>query len=162
MILVQDGLKNNNQQSKIHDFWMLYDHSSLNWPGIHQKFEWRQIEWITFLWISSKLSTIGHMLLHNLYINVAIAVLLLYQKSLYDLQEPKYKNRLRGITGRGPLGRLSRYRPPTKVILVQDGPRNNNQPSKIGDIWVHTQLLSATRVLVFTFFSSTWLLPNIH
>ena len=32
------------------------------------------------------------MLLHNLYINVAIAVLLLYQKSLYDLQEPKYKN----------------------------------------------------------------------
>ena len=32
------------------------------------------------------------MLLHNLYINVAIAVLLLYWKSLYDLQEPKYKN----------------------------------------------------------------------
>ena len=92
MILVQDGLRNNNQQSKIHDFWMLYDHSSLNWPGIHQKFVWRQIEWITFLWISSKLSTIGHMLLHNLYINVAIAVLLLYSKSLYDLQKPKCKN----------------------------------------------------------------------
>ena len=47
-----------------------------------------------------------------------------------------------------PLGSPCRYRPPTKVILVQDGPRNNNQPSKIGDIWVHTQLLSATRVKI--------------
>ena len=50
------------------------------------------------------------MLLHNLYINVAIAVLLLYRKSLYDDQEPKYKNptfapNIRVITGcaRGPL-----------------------------------------------------------
>ena len=32
------------------------------------------------------------MLLHKLYINVAIAVHLLYWKSLYDLQEPNYKN----------------------------------------------------------------------
>ena len=32
------------------------------------------------------------MLLHNSNINVAIAVILLYQKSLYDLQGPKYKN----------------------------------------------------------------------
>ena len=32
------------------------------------------------------------MLLHNLYINVTIAVLLPYRKSLYDLQKPKYKH----------------------------------------------------------------------
>ena len=32
------------------------------------------------------------MLLHNSNINVAIPVILLYQKSLYDLQRPKYKN----------------------------------------------------------------------
>ena len=32
------------------------------------------------------------MLLHKLYINVAIAVILLYRKSFYVLQEPRYKN----------------------------------------------------------------------
>ena len=32
------------------------------------------------------------MLLHNWYINVALAVILGQQRSLYDLQEPKYKN----------------------------------------------------------------------
>ena len=32
------------------------------------------------------------MLLHNSNINVAIAVILIYQESLYDLQGPKYKN----------------------------------------------------------------------
>ena len=39
------------------------------------------------------------MLLHNLYINVAIAVLLLYSKSLYGLQEPKYKNPIFAFKG---------------------------------------------------------------
>ena len=32
------------------------------------------------------------MLLHNSYINVAIANMLPYRKSLYDLPVPKYKN----------------------------------------------------------------------
>ena len=48
---------------------------------IHQKFVWRQTKKITFLWISSKLSTIGLMLL-----------LVLYWESLYDLQGPNCKN----------------------------------------------------------------------
>ena len=33
------------------------------------------------------------MLLHNLYINVTIAVILLYSKSLYDLLKPRYQNK---------------------------------------------------------------------
>ena len=59
----------------------------------------RQTENISFLWISSKLSTIAHMLLHNSYMHVAIAVLLLYWKSLYDLQKPKCKNPTFGPKG---------------------------------------------------------------
>ena len=47
---------------------------------------------ISFSQISQKLWALAHMLLHNSYINVAIAVILLYRKSLYDLQEPRYKN----------------------------------------------------------------------
>ena len=35
---------------------------------------------------------IGHMLPHNSFTSVAIAVLLLNWKSPYGLQEPKYKN----------------------------------------------------------------------
>ena len=35
---------------------------------------------------------LGHMLLHKLYINVAIANNLLYRFTHYDLPEPKYKN----------------------------------------------------------------------
>ena len=45
------------------------------------------------------------MLLHNLYINVAIAVLVQYWKILHDPQELKYKNPIfapKGITGRSP------------------------------------------------------------
>ena len=38
------------------------------------------------------MSILGHMLLHKLYINVAIANNLLYRFTLYDLPEPKYKN----------------------------------------------------------------------
>ena len=45
------------------------------------------------------------MLLHKLYINMAIAHILLYRKSLYDLPRRKYKNpniaRGRGQKGRG-------------------------------------------------------------
>ena len=44
---------------------------------------------IGFLRFSQKVSILGYMLLHNLYINVAIAVILLYRKSLYDAQEPR-------------------------------------------------------------------------
>ena len=46
---------------------------------------------ISFLAISSKITILGHMLLHKLYINVAIANILLYPKSFYDLPEPKYQ-----------------------------------------------------------------------
>ena len=55
-----------------------------------------------FKLILSNLSTVGHILLYNLYMNVAIAVLLPYWKSLDHLQDPKYENptlRLMGITG---------------------------------------------------------------
>ena len=37
-----------------------------------------------------KTSCLTHMLLHNLYINMALAHILLYRKSLYDLQVPSY------------------------------------------------------------------------
>ena len=42
--------------------------------------------------INPKIGVLGHMLLHKSYINVAIANILVYRKSLYDLPEPKYKN----------------------------------------------------------------------
>ena len=45
---------------------------------------------ISFL-ASSKITILGHMLLHKLYINVATANILLYPKSFYDLPEPKYQ-----------------------------------------------------------------------
>ena len=45
---------------------------------------------ICFSTISLKISTFGHMLLHKSYINVAIANILLYRKSLYDLQKRRY------------------------------------------------------------------------
>ena len=38
-----------------------------------------------FLRFSPKLSILAYMLLHNLYINVAIANILVYSKRLYDL-----------------------------------------------------------------------------
>ena len=46
-----------------------------------------------FLRFSQKLSTKDHMLLHRTYINVAIAHILLYGKSLYDLPGPSYEFR---------------------------------------------------------------------
>ena len=39
------------------------------------------------------------MLLHNLYINVAFPVVLSLKLSLYDLQEPKYKNLIYATEG---------------------------------------------------------------
>ena len=49
------------------------------------------LEKIRFLAITLKINILGHMLLHKLYINVAIANILLYPKSFYDLPEPKYQ-----------------------------------------------------------------------
>ena len=40
----------------------------------------------SFLRFSRKVTILDYMLLHNSYINVAIAVILLGRKSLYDLQ----------------------------------------------------------------------------
>ena len=60
---------------------------------------------IGFSTISLKPSTFGHMLLHKSYINVAIANIFLYRKSLYDLPGRKYKipkkSKGRGQKGRG-------------------------------------------------------------
>ena len=39
------------------------------------------------------------MFLHELYINVAIAVILLYRRSINDLQEPRYKNTILASEG---------------------------------------------------------------
>ena len=47
------------------------------WPLAHGE--------ISFLRISQKVRILDHMLLHKLYINVAIAHILVYSKSLYDL-----------------------------------------------------------------------------
>ena len=49
-------------------------------------------EWlkIGFLWFSPKVSNLRHMLLHNSKINVAIAVIFMHRKSVYDLQNPRY------------------------------------------------------------------------
>jgi hypothetical protein len=48
---------------------------------------------ISFSQFSQKPSTLAHMLLHKSKINVAIPdILSKKQRSLYDLQEPKYKN----------------------------------------------------------------------
>ena len=63
--------------------------------------EWRKISFLRF---SRKVSTLGYMLLHNTNINVAIAHILLYRKSLYDLQKPIYKKssgRVNHKNGRG-------------------------------------------------------------
>ena len=53
---------------------------------------WGDAQKISFLAISPKLSILDHMLLHKLYINMAIANILLGSTSLYDLPGPKYKN----------------------------------------------------------------------
>ena len=47
---------------------------------------------ICFSRFSRKISILGHMLLHNSNINVTIANILVYQKSLYDLPGRKCKN----------------------------------------------------------------------
>ena len=47
---------------------------------------------INFLRFSQKPLILGHMLLHKSNINVAIAVILSYVTSLYDLRGSKYKN----------------------------------------------------------------------
>ena len=64
------------------------------WPNFLQEASWfcaQQCPKNSYLAISPKVSILGHVLLHNLYINVAIAKILLYSKSLYDLPEPKYQ-----------------------------------------------------------------------
>ena len=45
-----------------------------------------------FLAISSIISILGDMLLHKSVINAAIANILVYRNSLYDLPRPKCKN----------------------------------------------------------------------
>ena len=42
--------------------------------------------------ISPSLITLGHMLIHNFYINVLIALILVYRNSMEDLPGPKYKD----------------------------------------------------------------------
>ena len=62
---------------------------------------------ISFSSISPKLSTFKAILLHNLYVNAIIAVILSWKWSLYDLQEPRYEFSLfapEGSYGRGPPG----------------------------------------------------------
>ena len=46
---------------------------------------------ISFSRISQEISVLEHMLLHESYINMAIANILVYSKSLYDLRRPKYE-----------------------------------------------------------------------
>ena len=55
------------------------------------------------------------MLLHNSFINVAIAVSLLYRKSFYDLQKPKCINPTLAI------GWAKRAWPPDKVRGLESG-----------------------------------------
>ena len=47
---------------------------------------------ISFSAISSKITVLNYMLLHMLYINMAIGNILLYLKSLCRLPAPKYQN----------------------------------------------------------------------
>ena len=52
------------------------------------------------------------MLLHKLYINMAIANILMYQKSLYDLSGPKYEIRILRESqekGRGHMGMMPMF-----------------------------------------------------
>ena len=51
----------------------------------------REIKKISFLRISQEISILEHMLLHKSYINMAIANILVYSKSLHDLPRPRYK-----------------------------------------------------------------------
>ena len=46
---------------------------------------------ISFSRISQEISILEHMLLHKLYVNMAIANILVYSKSLYDLPRPRYE-----------------------------------------------------------------------
>ena len=64
---------------------------------------------ISFSRISQEVSIFGHMLLHKLYINMAIANILVYPKSLYDLPGPKYEIRILRESqekGRGHMGMM--------------------------------------------------------
>ena len=51
----------------------------------------REIKKISFSRISQEISILEHMLLHKSYINMAIANILVYSISLYDLRRPKYE-----------------------------------------------------------------------
>ena len=65
--------------------------------------EWWKISFSRFY---RKISILGYMLLHKSNINVAIANILLYRKSLYDLPRRKYKI-IKNWCGRGQKGRGS-------------------------------------------------------
>ena len=52
-----------------------------------------------FFAISSKLKVLGYMVLYKSATNLIIANILLYRKSLYNLQKPKYKNQ-RGVNAK--------------------------------------------------------------
>jgi hypothetical protein len=47
---------------------------------------------ISFSWFSQKPSILDDMLIHKYSINVAIAVILNYKSSIYDLRGRKYRN----------------------------------------------------------------------
>ena len=74
------------------------------------------------------------MLLHNFKLvnKLAIAVLLLYWKSPYDLQEPKYRNLLFAPMGHhwcGPLEYVLQVQATHPMIQGQVGPSDNNRNS---------------------------------
>ena len=71
---------------------------------------------ISFWRFSQKVSNLEYMLLHNSYINMAIANILRYGKSLYDHQGP----RTRILTPRKPLNGCGTFsRVPTSTLRVQ-------------------------------------------
>ena len=81
--------------------------------------EWQKTFFLQFY---RKMSILGYMLLHNSNINVAIAHILMCRISLYDPQEPKYKNTTclpLGDFGRGPLGSAVEKQ---KLYLYDSGP----------------------------------------
>ena len=68
-----------------------YDSLRLNYQK-SSKFVHRMKPKPFFLAVSSKISVLGDMVLHKSEINVAIANILVYRNSLYDLPGPKCKN----------------------------------------------------------------------
>ena len=67
---------------------LLYGKSLYDLQG--PSYEFRKITLFAYCFsrFSRKVSVLAYMLLHSTYINVAIAHILVYRKSLYDLPEP--------------------------------------------------------------------------